>query len=365
MRQGQNKRMRGRSRKGPNPLSRTFESNGPDVKIRGTASHIADKYVQLARDAQSSGDPVAAENYFQHAEHYYRILAAAQPQFQPQQGFSRADDDRDEDGEDGDFEGDGAPGFNGAQQPPFAPQQPRPYEGDRSRPEGGGNPRYDSRPRSDEHGNRDQSHGQPRYPRDDHGHGGQPRDGQQRQNPRYDDNRRQPYDNRGGNNAYRGDGNNNYRGGGQPRDGEQRPRYDDRRQGGDRPPQHSQGDRDRGYGDRQPGGDRQRTAEIRAESPRPEMRAAAEQPRIEQPRVEAPPPRSFDREPDPGLPAFITGPSPIVAANGHDTAPEPAAEPAPRAPARRRRPYKARGAEGAAEAAAAPEAAAVSGPAEE
>ncbi len=59
--QQQNKqRMRGRGgRKGPNPLSRSFESNGPDVKIRGTAQHIADKYAQLARDALAAGDPVA------------------------------------------------------------------------------------------------------------------------------------------------------------------------------------------------------------------------------------------------------------------------------------------------------------------
>lgn len=81
MRQGQqNKRMRGRGRKGPNPLARSYESNGPDVKIRGTALHVAEKYVQLARDAQSSGDRVAAENYLQHAEHYFRIVAAAQAQ---------------------------------------------------------------------------------------------------------------------------------------------------------------------------------------------------------------------------------------------------------------------------------------------
>ena len=54
MRPGQNKRMRGRNnRKGPNPLTRSYESNGPDVKIRGTAQHIAEKYLQLARDAQS------------------------------------------------------------------------------------------------------------------------------------------------------------------------------------------------------------------------------------------------------------------------------------------------------------------------
>ena len=107
MRNGQNKRMRGRNRgKGghhhQNPLSRVYESNGPDVKIRGTASHIAEKYVQLARDAQSSGDPVAAENYYQHAEHYFRLIAAAQEQLrqsqpyyqqqQPQQGGNMADD---------------------------------------------------------------------------------------------------------------------------------------------------------------------------------------------------------------------------------------------------------------------------------
>ena len=47
------------NRKGPNPLTRSYESNGPDVKIRGTALHIAEKYVQLARDAQASGDRVA------------------------------------------------------------------------------------------------------------------------------------------------------------------------------------------------------------------------------------------------------------------------------------------------------------------
>ena len=70
--------------KNQNPMSRVFESNGPDVKIRGNPSHIAEKYVQLARDAQSSGDPVAAENYYQHAEHYNRLIAAAQEQFRQQ-----------------------------------------------------------------------------------------------------------------------------------------------------------------------------------------------------------------------------------------------------------------------------------------
>ena len=61
---------------GGNPLNRVFESNGPDVKLRGTAAQVHEKYVGLARDAQSSGDRVAAEGYFQHAEHYQRMLTS-------------------------------------------------------------------------------------------------------------------------------------------------------------------------------------------------------------------------------------------------------------------------------------------------
>ena len=87
MRPGQKNRMRGGrsnnsnnsgSRRGPNPLTRSYESNGPDVKVRGTPQHIAEKYVQLARDAHTASDTVMAEGYLQHAEHYYRIIAAAQ-----------------------------------------------------------------------------------------------------------------------------------------------------------------------------------------------------------------------------------------------------------------------------------------------
>ena len=88
MRSGQqNKRGRGRNnnnngRKNGNPLSRTFDSTGPDVKIRGTAQHIAEKYGAMARDALGAGDTVMAENYLQHAEHYNRIIASAQAQLQ-------------------------------------------------------------------------------------------------------------------------------------------------------------------------------------------------------------------------------------------------------------------------------------------
>ncbi len=59
-----------------NGANRSYDSNGPDGKIRGTAMQVYDKYVSLGTDAQNSGDRIAAENYFQHAEHYFRILAA-------------------------------------------------------------------------------------------------------------------------------------------------------------------------------------------------------------------------------------------------------------------------------------------------
>jgi hypothetical protein len=65
--------------------NRTFDSSGPEIKIRGSAANVYEKYLQLARDANTSGDRVMAENYLQHAEHYFRILAAAQVQQQQYQ----------------------------------------------------------------------------------------------------------------------------------------------------------------------------------------------------------------------------------------------------------------------------------------
>src|SRR5580698_797521 len=136
MRNGQNnKRMRNRNnnnnnnnnnRRGQNPMTRVFESNGPDIKIRGTASHVAEKYVQLARDARSSGDPVAAENYYQHAEHYFRLIAAAQEQFRQNQPQPRTEnempaEDADDDSESYSNFGQ-EPGFVPAQQQPFVPR---------------------------------------------------------------------------------------------------------------------------------------------------------------------------------------------------------------------------------------------------
>lgn len=108
------------NRRGPNPLTRNYESNGPDVKIRGSAQQIAEKYTTLARDSHSSGDRVMAENYLQHAEHYNRIIAAAQAQLpiqNMQQSRNDMDDDYDDDRDDFDqgsgFGGDPAsPNFN-------------------------------------------------------------------------------------------------------------------------------------------------------------------------------------------------------------------------------------------------------------
>jgi hypothetical protein len=140
MRNGQNKRMRGRNnnhRKSHNPMARVFESNGPDVKIRGNPAHIAEKYMQLARDAQSSGDPIAAENYYQHAEHYFRVIAAAQEQFrQNNPHFQQRPDEqpigaRDEGFDEGEDDGaqpvmSGGTGGGGASEP-YGTREPQPY----------------------------------------------------------------------------------------------------------------------------------------------------------------------------------------------------------------------------------------------
>ncbi len=90
--------------------NKVFDSNGPDIKLRGTTQTIAEKYMQLGRDAQSSGDTVAAENYYQHAEHYYRLWAANQPIGQSlimsrKLGEEEFDEEGSEDGAEGEGEG--------------------------------------------------------------------------------------------------------------------------------------------------------------------------------------------------------------------------------------------------------------------
>ena len=73
-----NNRNRTNNGSGGNVINRVFDSSGPEGKVRGTPAQIIDKYNQLARDAQVSGDRVATENFQQHAEHYLRMLSEAQ-----------------------------------------------------------------------------------------------------------------------------------------------------------------------------------------------------------------------------------------------------------------------------------------------
>ena len=104
MRPGQNKRSRGRNGGGGGPPHfnsnrprlphrvQTFDSNGPNVKIRGNAYQVFERYVALAREAQASGDRVAAENFYQHAEHYFRVMnAMGEGQGQPPRPTTPAD----------------------------------------------------------------------------------------------------------------------------------------------------------------------------------------------------------------------------------------------------------------------------------
>ncbi len=81
MKRGRNQRRRPNS----NNPNRALDSTGPEVKIRGTALQIYDKYQTLARDASSSGDRIRAESLLQHAEHYFRLMKASQPPQQQQQ----------------------------------------------------------------------------------------------------------------------------------------------------------------------------------------------------------------------------------------------------------------------------------------
>ena len=95
MKQGQgSKRSRGRNggRRGAN-RQQTFDSNGPSVRIRGNAFQVHEKYLGLARDAASSGDRIAAENYYQHAEHYFRLYSIDQEQRNERQAANAQSND--------------------------------------------------------------------------------------------------------------------------------------------------------------------------------------------------------------------------------------------------------------------------------
>lgn len=96
-----------RTKGGPN-RAQVYDSNGPEVRIRGTAHQISEKYEALAKDARSSGDMVLAESYLQHAEHYQRIItelnahSAAQNAAKQQQQNNQNEDDQETNGNKGD-----------------------------------------------------------------------------------------------------------------------------------------------------------------------------------------------------------------------------------------------------------------------
>lgn len=130
MRPGSNaRRLRGRGNGRKHPSggrNQTFESNGPDVKVRGSAQQVVEKYLALARDASSAGDRVMAENYFQHAEHYLRVLNSIGGTFEPR----------------GEFQGNGGLNENGGRdddEQPMIPHGHQPmadHRGDGQRPVG-------------------------------------------------------------------------------------------------------------------------------------------------------------------------------------------------------------------------------------
>ncbi|PKP61776.1 MAG: hypothetical protein CVT86_08545, partial [Alphaproteobacteria bacterium HGW-Alphaproteobacteria-8] len=106
-----NKNRNNRNKSGRKPMgnasSRVYESAGPEGKVRGTPQQIIEKYLNMARDSQTSGDRVMSENFLQHAEHYIRILSAAQQQLDDQRlrGQSGGARDGDDASREDDFEG--------------------------------------------------------------------------------------------------------------------------------------------------------------------------------------------------------------------------------------------------------------------
>ena len=139
MRQGSNgRRPRGRPQRkqhGGAPRHGNFDSSGPEGRIRGNAHQVYEKYIGLARDALSMGDRIAAETYYQYAEHYYRIVNV------------RSDHKPNGDGQSGRRDGNGhaeaaretAPGNAGEQPNPVAfngeqPPEARPVQNAEDRP---------------------------------------------------------------------------------------------------------------------------------------------------------------------------------------------------------------------------------------
>ena len=382
MRPPQNKRMRGRNnnnnnsshRRNSNSLTRSYESNGPDIKVRGTAAHIAEKYVQLARDAHVAGDPVAAESYLQHAEHYFRLIAsihAAQNPQPRQSDGSLADQMTGDESDDDDFDG----GINDR----FTYRSPQAYQAPAAgQPLAAGQP-YAGNEQASASGDvgeqpaLDQPYGDPRL---ENGRQDSRQDGRQdnnRNQNRFDNRNGSRFDNRNGNRSNRDfsrqDGNRqdgNRQDTNRP-DGNRQDsnRQDSNRQDGnrfdnrrDRNPRNDRPDyrAERSEGQARYENGRQdfnRPDQARTDQARPDQ-ARTDQARVDQPWQDQP--RSESNRPDRGprpvapeiagvqpiLPSFITAPVravPIVDAESERTAPvthQAEDAPAPRKRGRRK-----------------------------
>jgi hypothetical protein len=126
----------------PRPPNRmqNFDSSGPSVKIRGNAYQVFERYIAMAREASSGGDRVAAENLYQHAEHYYRIMQANGEGQQNQMGQNRPMTPADTEMNPGEMDGDGQ---QPQHQPPVQQYQPQPPQ-----PQ---NPQHNPQPHNPQH----------------------------------------------------------------------------------------------------------------------------------------------------------------------------------------------------------------------
>jgi hypothetical protein len=204
------KRQRGRNRGGGSGgggkpqqqnANRAFDSNGPEgVKVRGNPQHVFEKYQQLARDANAAGDRVLGENYLQHAEHYFRLLRAIQPNRPASEILGR---DQFASGYDIDFEDESGQAQGGGYEEPvienIQPQQARDDNRDRGdwQPRENRDGNRDDRPRENRNGggdrdgrwgrDRDRNRDRPRSEGDDRPRDDRPRDDRPRdERPRED-----------------------------------------------------------------------------------------------------------------------------------------------------------------------------------
>ena len=223
------KRQRSRNRKpsgNQNNPNRAYESNGPEgTKVRGNAQTIYEKYQQLARDANSAGDRVLAENHLQHAEHYFRMIRQMQPtrpvsEFVQRDPFSNGFDDYDDEMEAEAAEAEEAASTNEESQSGYD-DQPRYDNRDRDN----GNRMGGNRDRDRSNGNRDRDRSNNDRNRDDRQPRFEPRNanGENRNNESRPDNRNA--DNRNANRDAQADDNGN----GERRE-TRRERYERRRQ---------------------------------------------------------------------------------------------------------------------------------------